>query len=405
MININKIIQEYNKGFSIRSLSLKYNIDRFELSELLKINDVEIRNRNQIKFNFRYNSEKYKTNKNNERYVAIDKNNPSVKIYDVNNKSGKISKYLKETYSIETPNVYQTHKYFMLNGEYWYEKYFIFEIEQIEIQINKHMHYKPFGYWNNKDNCFNEAKKYRNKYELQTNCMGCYNGLRRNGWLDEADNLFFNKEIQYKNYTEKIHLIYVYEFNELNSCYVGRTSNLKRRHRQHNNGTFINGKLQYDSVKKFSLENGINELKEPIILECKLNAIESQEKEEYWLNYYKDNGWNILNKASVGINKSSLGATLKWTYDKCKEIASMCKTRNEMKRINQSAYNSAKHNKWLDELLPLAKKENGYWNNFDNCQEVAKECKGRKDLFIKYPSCYNACRKNGFLDKLRYKLC
>lgn len=146
-------------------------------------------------------------------------------------------------------------------------------------------------------------------------------------------------------------------------------------------------------------------MKEPIILECKLNAIESQEKEEYWLNYYKDNGWNILNKASVGINKSSLGATLKWTYDKCEEIATMCKTRNEMKRINQSAYNSAKHNKWLDELLPLAKKENGYWNNFDNCQEVAKECKGRKDLFIKYPSCYNACRKNGFLDKLRYKLC
>lgn len=197
----------------------------------------------------------------------------------------------------------------------------------------------------------------------------------------------------------------MYEFKELNTCYVGRTNNLKRRHRQHNNGTLVNGELKYDSVKQFSLENGINELNEPIILEYNLNAIESQEKEEYWLNVYKNNNWGILNKASVGINKSSLGATLKWNYEKCKEIASICKNRNEMKRINQSAYNSAKHNKWLDELLPLAKKENGYWNDFNNCQEVAKECKGRKDLFRKYPSCYNACRKNGFLCKLKYKLC
>ena len=45
---------------------------------------------------------------------------------------------------------------------------------------------KPMNYWNNKENCFKEAKKYRTAYELQRSNYGCYQGLRRNGWVYEA---------------------------------------------------------------------------------------------------------------------------------------------------------------------------------------------------------------------------
>ena len=45
---------------------------------------------------------------------------------------------------------------------------------------------KPMNYWNNKNNCLEEAKKYRTAYELQRSNYSCYEGLRRNGWVYEA---------------------------------------------------------------------------------------------------------------------------------------------------------------------------------------------------------------------------
>jgi hypothetical protein len=45
---------------------------------------------------------------------------------------------------------------------------------------------KPMGYWNDKEHCMEEAKKYRTVRELQLASDGCYASLKRNGWLLEA---------------------------------------------------------------------------------------------------------------------------------------------------------------------------------------------------------------------------
>lgn len=44
---------------------------------------------------------------------------------------------------------------------------------------------KPNGYWNDKNNCYNESLNYPNKSQFQINCKSGYESSRKNGWLDE----------------------------------------------------------------------------------------------------------------------------------------------------------------------------------------------------------------------------
>lgn len=126
-----------------------------------------------------------------------------------------------------------------------------------------------------------------------------------------------------------------------------------------------------------------------------LTAVESQAEEERWLNEYKDRGWNILNKGSVGVGIGSLGSVIKWTHDKCLEESRKYKSREGMKKGSPSAYNSSYRNGWLMEFFPkFAKRRDGYWDNIENCKMAASECKGMKDLISKYGGAYNAIRRN-----------
>ena len=50
---------------------------------------------------------------------------------------------------------------------------------------------------------------------------------------------------------------------------------------------------------------------------------------------------------------------LYWTKERCLEIAKECKSRGEFKKKNDSAYQSALRNKWIDEytwFFPSIKK-------------------------------------------------
>ena len=44
--------------------------------------------------------------------------------------------------------------------------------------------HKPRDYWNNFDNCYEEAKKYPNRKGFQKGCQSAYNRALKNGWLD-----------------------------------------------------------------------------------------------------------------------------------------------------------------------------------------------------------------------------
>ena len=266
-------------------------------------------------------------------------------------------------------------------------------------------HYKARGFWKIKENCEELAKTCSGRYELERKNCTCYRECVKNGWLDEFQEKYFDGKIHYRNLEDKTHCIYVYLISETHSCYIGRTSSIKRRHNQHKFGwQNSKGEKCIDNLYKHCASNNI-EMPEPIILESNLSAIESQEREEYWLTQYRQDGWNALNKGAVGKNRSSLGATLKWTYEKCKEEASKYKSKQEFRNHNQGAYNAAYREKWLNEFFPeLACKPNGYWDVLENCQEEALKFTGAKAM-IKGGSggCYNSIKKHGWQKLITYK--
>lgn len=263
---------------------------------------------------------------------------------------------------------------------------------------------KPFGFWNNKENCIEEAKKYRNKWELQKKCQGCYSGLVRNGWLDEVANELYDDSIHYKDYEAKVHSVYVYEYPEQHSCYVGRTSCMGKRHRQHKNGYgHKDGSRTYDVVHQFAAENGV-EIPQPKILEEGLNAEESQRQEDYWRLKYIQDGWNCLNKAVTGVGKGSLGASLKWTYETCKEEAKKYDCRYHMRLGCPAAYWPSVRNGWITEFFPQTKKKDDkWWENLGHIKEAAAQCSGARELIKKFGGAYNIARRNGWLKELKYK--
>ena len=82
--------------------------------------------------------------------------------------------------------------------------------------------HKEYGYWNDKERCLAESKKYSCKFDFERKSYGAYHSALRNGWLDE----FFkdcSNDARYNDFTEPIHCVYVYEIENLNSCYDYRT--------------------------------------------------------------------------------------------------------------------------------------------------------------------------------------
>ena len=251
---------------------------------------------------------------------------------------------------------------------------------------------KPKGFWDIKENCIVEAKKYRNISEFQRHSYGAYHSVKKNGWKDEINNLY-DKTIMYHSYDEKIHLVYVYLFVDYNTFYVGRTNNLKRRHQQHisdNN----------DTVYKYCIDKGI-EIPPYVILKEDLTATESQYYEDFYLKEYINKGWRPLNKAVTGVNKGSLGAVCKWNYEACKMEASKYRNITEFKVKNQSAYNASRKNGWLMDFFEYSKRSDHYWDNYENCKKAFNSCKNTKELIKRFGGCYNSIKKNGFTD-LKY---
>ena len=252
---------------------------------------------------------------------------------------------------------------------------------------------KPNGYWNVKEHCIEEAKKYRNLNEFQKLAYGAYNCAKKNGWKEEIAQLY-DKTILYSSYEGKIHSVYIYLFDDEKVFYVGRTNNIKRRHQQHLT-------VSNDTLHRYCEERQIG-VPNYTLLKENLDAQESQYYEDFYLNEYKDNGWIPLNIAATGVNKGSLGATCKWTYEVCREEAKKYKTITEFELGNQSAYNACKRNGWTYDFFRSDKKSDNYWDNHENCKIAFEECNSARELISKYGGCYNGIKRNGFND-LKYE--
>lgn len=319
----------------------------------------------------------------------------------------KINEVHGEKYQLEENWEYKNAKtdiklFCPIHGEFHKDFYRLVNLKQGCPTCSYGQERKCLGYWNDYNHCLEEARKYKNKFELERKSIGCYNSMRRNGWLDEIADKIYNNSINYMKYDEAINLIYVYEFKDFCTFYVGRTNNLKRRDKQHRNGyNHTDGIKTYDNVYKFAQKNNV-EMPTPIVLEESLTAQQSQEMEDYWLNKYIKDGWFPINKGITGIGKGSLGATLRWTYDACKDEASKYESKNKMKIGNQSAYNTSVKNGWIDDFFEDKKKKDNYWDIMENVLDAASKSKNARDMVKKFGGAYNSAKKHKWLNLLKY---
>lgn len=252
---------------------------------------------------------------------------------------------------------------------------------------------KPRNYWTY-ETCYNTAKEYTNLTDFAKNHPSAYHKILKNKWMDD---LYWLKDDRVDIITGKIDLVYAYEFIKLKSVYVGRT--LMRRKKARDKEHIFE---EDDAVCSFAKANNIS-VPEMKILESDLTIKESTKKEAFYIDKYKNDGWNILNKAKAG----SVGTIGKgnWTKSKCYKEALKYKTQQEFRKNSFRAYEYARKNDllklydWLDNKR-TRKRDSIY--TFEICYSLAKECSYIADFEKKNPQAYRISKRNKWLEKFTW---
>ena len=93
--------------------------------------------------------------------------------------------------------------------------------------------------------------------------------------------------------------VYIYKMtNDIDgTIYIGQSVNPQRRFNQHTNSK---GQSTSKAIKNAVLKYGADNFSLEIIEECDENNFE--DREMYWIDYYKRNGYNLYNKTKGGEN-------------------------------------------------------------------------------------------------------
>ena len=183
------------------------------------------------------------------------------------------------------------------------------------------------------------AKRFKTRMEFKNDktygwAYGQIN--KKYNMLDEACKHMYKIGSKYKR------CIYVYEFEKYNTCYVGLTNNINKRHTQH-----ISEKC-YSALKKFCNENNIDitRIKLPKQLTDYVDIEHAAKLENEFIEKYRNEGWILLNKRKGGC----LGGNKYVTYTKelCLKMALECKTITEFAKKHDTAYRLARQNNWND---------------------------------------------------------
>lgn len=245
----------------------------------------------------------------------------------------------------------------------------------------------PMNFWH-KETCEKESKKYKTKTEYKIKSSGSYEVARKNGWLNDYTWLSNRKTI-----FDNIDCIYGYFF-ENKVVYIGRTINRTRRDKQHRD------LLKNDTVFKYS-KIVLEEIPEMTILEDGITIDEGRKKEQYWVEYYKNAGYTILNKSKCG----GIGPLTFNKYSKEKIINESKKynSRSEFKKKSPNFYYQALKQKILPELFN-SKQHNewGFWNKKENVESVAKKYEYLTDFFKNNHTAYSSALKNDFLKDFKW---
>ena len=249
------------------------------------------------------------------------------------------------------------------------------------------------NFWTKKENVINEAKKYNSKKDFYTNSASAYYAALKLGILNEFT--WFTKK---QDLTKLQDCIYAYIFEDLKYAYIGRTllERIKQRDEEHFS------KNKNEPTYKFIKENKIERV--PLkIIESGITVSEGIEREIYWANYYKENGYSLINTVKCG----GVGALEYRIWDdKNVEIESKkYKTRGEFAKCSPSAYKYALKKRLLKKFIWLTtkmKKPIGYWDLKHNVFIESKKYVSRTDFYNKCSSAYRSAIKHGWIDEMTW---
>lgn len=215
-----------------------------------------------------------------------------------------------------------------------------------------------------KEVCFKISKQCSSRYEFQKLNQRAYQVSRINGWLDEMTHFEIPK--RYKPIEcIKNNIVYVYEFPN-NVVYIGRTNNLKKRHKEHKRiHKHSNGKISISQVLKYS-QNNLLSILEPRILKDNLTLSESRICEDDMCKKYQQDGYRLLNIAKTGANSGSIGAALLYDdYNEILEKAKTCKSRSDFKKKFGGMYNASRRMKVFEKIAEECK-----WKKISSEKEI-----------------------------------
>ena len=224
------------------------------------------------------------------------------------------------------------------------------------------LHYENNAMWTH-DACLVESKKYSSRTEFCRKAVGAYTASIKHNWIDEFSWLRNDK---FDLIRDKVDSVYAYIFESENAVYVGRT--LMRCQRNRDCDHIINIS---DTVAKFAKEKNIP-VPKMLILEENLTIEEGSFQEGVWLNYFKKQGYNILNKCRTG-GIGAIGRG-KWNQETCLIEAQKYSSLLDFYTKSKTAYKVANENGWLKDYhwLKRLHKERIFWTD-ELCREESKK--------------------------------
>lgn len=242
-------------------------------------------------------------------------------------------------------------------------------------------HMKQNKHWTF-SSCQQEALKYDTKAGFKEKCGSGYGVACANKWIDEIS------QHMVVTGTLKKRCIYVAEFNNAH-VYVGLTYSFNKRIKKH---LIDENSSVYKHIKSTNITPIFKQITEYIDID------EAIIKEGYYVNYYKVNGWDILNQTKTG---TIGGNVLIWSKEKCQEEALKYKSRHEYFKNSCSSYQASKRYGWFDEIcqhMKLMKKRN-YWCE-ETCKSDALKYITRSEYQKESPRSYFVARKLNILDDI-----
>ena len=237
-----------------------------------------------------------------------------------------------------------------------------------------------------KEECLLAAQKCSSRVEFYKKYPSLSLSAKYHGWYEECCAHMGRKG-------NKQRIIYVYEFEPSHAAYIGLTFKMEVRDKRHH---------KEGSVYEYAKQHNIS-IPTPKILTDYLQQEEASIQEGVWTQYYKDQGWKILNKIKTG----SLGGqeTLDYTIEKIEDSMKGYDSLTVWAE-DYSSYREYIRQHALDYLLDkhFPDRMKRIYDNYDACRNAYSNCDSISAVHEKFPGALAAAKRHGWHEEFS-KLC